>query len=116
MKRTPPLAREHAKAARAGYAPAQGIMVFDGWGWKRYFDALHAEYPGAWRALVPDDADPSDFDWTWTAGMPVLIIAWLKAKRLEALGAALGSGDITLLIPMQHGPILLPWRSNLSVE
>ena len=109
--RTPPLAAEHLRAARAGFAPGKAILVYDGWDMRR-IAAQHKDY---WRALMPEDANPADYDWSWVAGFDVLILAW-ATKRLIALGDALAAMEprsMYVCIPCEGGPILASWRKDL---
>ena len=108
-KPLPPYAKTHAQAAKLGYAPARGIFVLDGW---RIRKRLQRE-EGVWQVLVPEDADPASYDWSWIAGFEVLIIGF--AARIPALGAALEAAKpsaLDCLILGAHGPLLLPWRSR----
>jgi hypothetical protein len=112
MKRLPPFAKAHAEAARAGFGPANGTgLVLNGWRCKVQ-GLCDAAQPGSWRALLPDDADPADFEWGWTAGFRALIVS-VGTRRLIALGNALeaaGCRDIALLVAAPQGPFLWPWR------
>jgi hypothetical protein len=91
-------------------APARAIVVADGWRLRRLMESpeIAANY---WRALVPETLEPSQFEWKWIAGLPVLMVGF--AGRLQALGDALMAAkplDIHLLMPTQGGPILSRWR------
>ena len=88
----PPFAARHAASARAGFAPRNFVCVLCGWPPKRGVPAVwkHA----AWKACVPDDQDPSSFDWTWVAGFDVFVVDTRKGggsmanRVLQAISAA----------------------------
>lgn len=84
--RLPPFAKRHAIAARAGFAPREGIIVVGSWFLKRCLDW----HPLSWHALVPDNEEASAFDWRWCAGFRVLVLAPKRATaRLDAIASTI---------------------------
>ena len=109
--RLAPYAKAHAAAARAGFAPAKAIFVYDGWRLRW----LIADHPELWHVLVPEGEDPAGYDWSWVAGFPMLVLS-AKPARAIALGEALAGAKpqtLDLLVAGASGPILMRWRLTM---
>lgn len=102
--KTPPYAAAHARAAKAGFAPAAGVVfVFDGWPQAEWI--TEAKGRGAWCAAIPPDRAADELDWSWCAGFDILLItpAPSRAEKLKELLQAKRARHIDVLLVAHDG-------------
>ncbi len=83
-----PYASATAKAAKSGYAPTNSIVIAGDWETRKWPVWIYA----TWRAVVPPDHEPAEYDWRWVAGFDVILCARSKS-RLEAISGPLLSSS-----------------------
>jgi len=84
-----PYAATAQKAAKAGFAPANSIVIAGDWKLRDTAVWWHA----TWHAVCPPDRDPTEFDWKWVAGFDCLLLARSRSRLAAISGALLSASD-----------------------